>query len=127
MTYSGVKDQVLSTVTLFSSFSTLLCCALPALLVVFGAGSVMAGLVSAVPQLVLVSRHKPAVFIFAGVMLSLSAFMQWRNRHAACPADPIKAKTCVRLRKISAVVFWISLAAYLTGIFFTFFAKHLIP
>lgn len=125
MTYGGIKHHLTHTLTLFSTFSTLLCCALPAFLVALGAGSVMASLVSAVPQLVIVSRHKPAVFIFAGVMLSLSAFMQWRNRYAACPVDPFKAKACLRLRKISVIVFCISLTAYLTGIFFTFFAKYL--
>lgn len=126
MTYGGIKHKITHTLTLFSSFSTLLCCALPALLVALGAGSVMAGLVSAVPQLVIVSRHKPIVFIFAGTMLTLSAFMQWRNRRMACPIDPVKAKSCMRLRKVSAIVFYISLTAYLTGIFFTFFAKYLI-
>jgi hypothetical protein len=126
MTYDGFKDKVLSTLTLFSSFSTLLCCALPAFFVALGAGGVMAGLVSAVPQLVIVSHHKPAVFTFAGVMLSLSAFMQWRNRTAACSIDPIKAQACKRLRKISLVVFIVSLAAYATGFFFTFIAPYLL-
>lgn len=125
MTYSGIKDKAVSTLTLFSCFGTLLCCALPALLVALGAGSVMAGLVAAVPQLTVVSKHKPAVFIFAGVMLSLSAFMQWRNRYAACPIDPVKARICMRLKKYSAIVFGISLTAYLTGIFFTYFAEYL--
>lgn len=125
MTYDGFKDKVVSTLTLFSSFSTLLCCALPAFLVALGAGAVMAGLVSAVPQLVIVSHHKPAVFIFAGVMLSFSAFMQWRNRTAACPIDPIKARACKRLRKISVVVFCISAFFYLMGLTFTFIAPYI--
>jgi hypothetical protein len=124
VTYGGVKHHVTQTLTLFSAFSTLLCCALPALLVALGAGSVMAGLVSAVPQLVIVSQHKPIVFIFAGTMLSLSAFMQWRNRRAACPIDPMKAKVCLRLRTVSAIVFCVSLTAYLTGLFFTFVATY---
>lgn len=126
MMQGGIKHKLTHTVTVFSSFSTLLCCALPALFVALGAGSVMAGLVSAVPQLVIVSRHKPTVFIFAGSMLSLSAFMQWRNRRAACPIEPVAAKACMRLRKVSAIVFGISLTAYLAGIFFTFFAKYFV-
>lgn len=126
MMRGGIPYHLTHTLTVFSSFSTLLCCALPAFLVALGAGSVMASLVSAVPQLIFVSKHKPAVFIFAGCMLSLSAFMQWRNRHAACPADPVQARSCLRLRKISAIVFCVSLAAYLTGIFFTFFAARVL-
>jgi len=74
------KNRILATLTLFSSVSTLLCCALPALLVSLGAGAVMAGLVSTVPQLIIISRHKPTVFIIAGLLLVLSGFIQWRNR-----------------------------------------------
>src|SRR5665213_1958066 len=113
MTYDGFKDKVVSTLALFSSFSTLLCCALPALLVALGAGSVMAGLVANVPGLILVSEHKPAVFIFATAMLALSAYTQLRNRRAACPIDPVQRKSCMRLRKYSAIIFVISLTAYL--------------
>jgi len=124
MTYDGFKDKVVSTVTLLSSFSTLLCCALPALLVALGAGAVMAGIVTTVPQLVIVSEHKSAVFTFAGLMLALSAFMQCRNRRAACPIDPVQADACLKLRKYSAIVFYVSLIAYLTGLFFAYFAKY---
>lgn len=126
MIYGDIKHKITHTLTLLSSFSTLLCCALPALLVALGAGSVMAGVISTVPQLTVVSRHKPVVFIFAGVMLSLSALMQWRSHRAACPIDPVQANACLRLRKYSAIVFGISLAAYLTGLFFAYFAKYLV-
>ena len=37
--------------SLFTSTGTLICCALPALLVSIGAGAVMAGLIEAVPQI----------------------------------------------------------------------------
>ena len=126
MSHGSFKGKAVSTLTLFSSFSTLICCALPALLVTLGAGSAMAGLVSAFPLLVAVSRHKTAVFIFAGIMLLLSALMQWHNRFAPCPIDPVQARTCLRLRKYSAVVFGISLAAYFTGAFFAFFAAYFV-
>ncbi|MFY9288001.1 MAG: hypothetical protein WAO98_05820 [Alphaproteobacteria bacterium] len=126
MMYDSFKDRAVSTLTLFSTFSTLFCCALPALLVALGAGSVMAGLMSTGPQLAVISEHKAAVFIFAGLMLSLSAFTQWSNRNAACPIDPAKARACTRLKKISRIIFGISLTAYLTGIFFAYFAKYFV-
>ena len=44
-------------VTLATGASTLLCCALPALLVALGAGAVLATAVSVFPQLVWVSEH----------------------------------------------------------------------
>jgi len=60
-----VKTKHISLLTLFSSGGTLICCALPALLVSLGAGAVMASVVSSVPQIVWFSEHKLGVFIFA--------------------------------------------------------------
>ena len=53
-----VKTKHLSLLTLFTSGGTLICCALPALLVSLGAGAVMASVVSSVPQIVWFSEHK---------------------------------------------------------------------
>lgn len=121
----NIKNRLLAMLALFSSMSTLLCCALPALLVSLGAGAVMAGLVSAVPQLIIVSRHKPTVFIIAGLLLGLSGVIQWRNRTATCPIDAAQAAACQRLRKNSLIIFYISLATYITGGFFAFIAPVL--
>ncbi len=92
------RETVLSTFTLFASFGTLLCCALPATLVALGAGAAVAGLVSAVPQVVLLSEHKTAVFAVAGAMIALAAAVRYANRNAPCPADPAQARACLRAR-----------------------------
>ena len=120
-----LHEGIVPTLALFSSMSTLLCCALPALLVSIGAGAVMIGLVSAVPQLVWLSEHKVPLFIFAGIMLSLSGLLRYRNRNAPCPADPLRAKACARLRRISGIIFYLSLSCYAVGFFFAFIASHL--
>ena len=117
---------ILPTLTLFGSFSTLLCCALPALLVSLGAGVAMIGLVSAVPQLVWVSEHKIALFSFAGVMLALSGISRYLSRNAPCPADPAQAKACTRVRRLSFGVFCFSLTIYMIGFFFAFLARFLV-
>ena len=44
--------------SLFTSTGTLICCALPALLVSIGAGAVMAGLIEAVPQITWLGKNK---------------------------------------------------------------------
>lgn len=106
--------------TLATSASTLLCCALPALLVALGAGAVLASFVSAVPQLVWVSEHKYEVFVIAGVMLTAAGAMQWRARSLPCPIDPALAQTCTRSRKISLMVYLFSVAIFLIGGFFAF-------
>jgi hypothetical protein len=115
----------LHTLTLFASMSTLVCCALPALMVALGAGAAMAGLISAAPQLVVLSEYKVPLFIFAGGMLAFSGVLRHRNRYAPCPADPELARACRRLRRMSAWVFGASVMLYLVGFFFAFVAVHL--
>jgi hypothetical protein len=77
---------ILEALTILSSFSTLLCCALPAALVSIGAGAALASIVTAVPQLVWLSEHKIVLFVFAGIMLTLSGVLAYRNRNAPWPA-----------------------------------------
>jgi hypothetical protein len=114
------RSIILQALTIFSSFSTLLCCALPALLVSVGAGATLASLITAVPQLVWISEHKIPLFAFAGLMLVLSAISTYRNRNAPCPADPAQAKSCLRLRRLSARIFYLSSIVYVIGFFFAF-------
>ena len=112
--------------SLFTSSATLICCALPALLVSLGMGAVMAGLVETVPQITWLGKHKGVVFGVAFVVLAAAGVMQWRARNLPCPADPAKARACTLLRRISWVLWWISVAAFLIGGFFAFFAASLL-
>jgi hypothetical protein len=118
----NLRNSVLHTLTIFSSVGTLLCCALPALLVSIGAGAVMASLVSAVPQLIWISEHKIPLFVFAGLMLCLSGFATYWNRRMTCPTDHALARSCLRVRRVSLGVFIISLMIYATGFYFAFLA-----
>jgi len=106
--------------TLLASTATLVCCVLPAVLVSLGAGAVLVGLVSAFPQLVWLSEHKAGVFAVAGVLLAVSGVMIWRARPLPCPLDPAAARSCMRLRRISAVLYAISLVSYAAGVLFAF-------
>ncbi len=115
-----------ATLALFTSVSTLICCALPALLVSIGMGAVMAGLIENVPGLTWMGANKPIVFGVAGSVLAASGLWQWRARSLPCPIDPVQAKACARLRRISWVLWWISVAAFCVGAFFAFFAKYLL-
>ena len=122
----SVKAATLHTLTLFGSASTLICCALPALFVSLGAGAALIGLTTAIPQLVWLSEHKIGLFAFAAVMLTISGIMQWRNRYAACPADPEAARACLQLRKISISIFFVSVTLFIVGFFFAFVAANLL-
>ena len=110
--------------TLFTSSGTLVCCALPALFVSLGAGATLASIVSAVPQLIFVSKHKLFVFGLAGVALLVSG--AFRMRPQACPIDPRLAAACARTRKYSSLLYWGSVAIYMTGVFFAFVLPHFV-
>lgn len=118
-------NRVANFLTLFTSMSTLICCALPALLVSLGLGAVMAGLASNVPGLIWVSENKLGVFITAGSMLALNGIWLWTSRNAPCPIDPALRDACTSGRKTSKVVYFISLGVFATGLFFAYVAPSL--
>ena len=86
------RAALLNYFSLFSSFSTLICCALPSVLVLLGMGSAVASLLSAAPWLVSLSRHKIWIFCIAGVLIAGSFLVTYaiapRLREGeACAAD----------------------------------------
>jgi hypothetical protein len=105
---------------LLASSATLVCCVLPAVLVAIGAGAALAGLVTAVPQLIWLSEHKPLVFGLAGALLAISGAALMVGRRAPCPTDPELARSCQRLRRISAVIYAIALLSFGVGATFAF-------
>lgn len=114
------KTKAASVLSLFTSGGTLICCALPALLVGIGAGAAMSTLISNVPQLVWFSEHKLGVFTFATLMLIVPGIMQWRARSLPCPVEPALAATCTATRKTSFRVYVFSVLIFLVGGFFAF-------
>ena len=122
----GWRDGLAPMAALLGSSGTLVCCALPALMVSLGMGSAVAGLVTAVPQITLLSEQKPWVFGLSGVLIVAAAGLQWRARTRPCPADPDQAAACRRLRAVSWVVLGLAAAAWSTGFFFAFVAAGMI-
>lgn len=120
------RDTAAPMLALFGSTATLVCCALPALFVALGMGAVVAGLVSAVPQITWLSENKLLVFGGSGVLIALAAWLQWRARNAPCPTEPAAARACQRLRTISVVILAIAAIAWCIGAFFAFFAAQLL-
>jgi hypothetical protein len=106
--------------SLLASTTTLVCCVLPAVLVSLGAGAVLVGLISAFPQLVWLSEHKVVVFGVAGLALLGSGLMIWRARSLPCPVEPAAARSCLRLRRISSVLYAVSLVSFAAGAVFAF-------
>jgi hypothetical protein len=116
-TRPGLGSALLALVT---SSGTLVCCTLPALLVSIGAGAALSSLVSAVPQLVVLSEYKGWVFGIAALMLALAGAVQWRNRSAPCPVDPSLRASCLRTRRWSQRVYLLSVALFAVGVLFAY-------
>lgn len=112
--------------SLLTSGSTLICCALPATLVAIGSAATLVSLVAHFPQLIWISEHKPLVFGLAAAMLAVAGYFQWQARNAPCPADPQLAAVCTQARKTALRVYWVSIAIFMVGVFFAFVAPLLV-
>ena len=114
------RAALLNYFSLFGSFSTLICCALPSVLVLLGLGTTVASLLSAAPWLVSFSRHKVWTFSIAGTLIACSFVMTYviapRLREGeACAADD--PTTCGEVSKLSRVLLWGSAVIYSGGFF----------
>jgi mercuric ion transport protein len=114
------RAALLNYFSLFSSFSTLICCALPSVLVLLGMGTTVASLLSAAPWLVSLSRHKIWTFSIAGVLIAMSFVMTYLiapqlREGEMCDADD--PTTCGEVSKVSRVILWGSAGVWACGFF----------
>jgi hypothetical protein len=110
----------LAATALLASSATLLCCVLPAILVSLGAGATLLGLITAFPQLIWLSDHKPGVFGIAAAMLAIAGASLWHARRIPCPIEPEAARQCARLRIFSRRFYALAASAFLLGTAFAF-------
>jgi mercuric ion transport protein len=114
------RAALLNYFSLFSSFSTLICCALPSVLVLLGMGTAVASLLSAAPWLVSLSRHKIWTFSIAGTLIAASFVMTYvvaprlRSGEACTADDPT---TCGEVSKLSRFFLWSSALIWSGGFF----------
>ena len=94
--FAKIKEDFVSIGSLFTSVSTLLCCALPSLLVALGMGAVVAGLASDLPWLITMSKYKDWTFLIAGIMIGFNFWLFYgRKRNqtkSAWPSDTKKGR-----------------------------------
>jgi hypothetical protein len=110
---------MLSYFSLFTSVGTLLCCALPSLLVLAGLGASVASTLSSLPWLVALSRHKHWTFSISGALIALGFlnvyFSGRRLRLNACDLEDDSA--CARATHLTKILLWISAVIYAVGLF----------
>jgi hypothetical protein len=114
------RDRAFGFLSLFTSFGTLICCALPSLLVLFGLGATVASFLSVAPWLVTLSRHKEWVFAGSGTLIALNfayvyAIAPRLRGDLACPSDEPTA--CGTADRVNRAVLWVSAGIYAVGFF----------
>lgn len=90
---NGIEQSKWGWLLLFTSTTTLICCALPILLVSVGFGAVSAAMFSNIPFLVDLAHHKVWLFAGSGGMLALAGWALYRPGRT-CPTDPVLAAKC---------------------------------
>lgn len=114
----------LTWLALFSTTGTLICCALPILLVSLGMGATVASLISSFPILVTLSEHKIWVFSISALVL-LFSFISLFHSGRSCPADPHLGHLCQKSHDWNRRLLWLSLFIWSIGFFASFLALPL--
>ena len=73
-------QTIFPSLSLFTSLGTLICCALPALMVTLGMGATLAGIITTIPSITLISNYKEYVFIVSGILIFFWFFYSITNK-----------------------------------------------
>ena len=106
----------LNYLSLFTSLGTLLCCALPSVLVLLGLGATVASFLSAFPFLVAMSRQKGWIFAVSGTLITLSFVYLYRiapRLQTACAPG----EACETASRMSKIALWTAACIYAIGVF----------
>ena len=119
LTSTKTRSALLSYFSLFTSVGTLLCCALPSLLVLLGLGASVASMLSFLPWLVTLSQHKQWTFSISGILIAISFVNMYylAPRFRAQECVPENPSACEESSKLSRVLLWVSAGMYSVGFF----------
>lgn len=122
MRHATQKPRTWSWLLLFTTSSTLLCCAIPITLVTLGMGATVASMAASAPWLITLSQYKGWMFLISGVLIVLAAWAVLRPGRA-CPVDPELAAACARADTWNKRFIVFSTVMWLVG----FGAAYLLP
>lgn len=118
---TAMKEKSVTVFTLFTTTGTLICCALPIMLVTLGLGTAVVSMTSAFPFLITLSQHKAWVFAFSGLMLALSGWLMYRPGRS-CPTDVQLGAACSTAHKWNKRIYWSSVVIWGIGFIAAFLA-----
>ncbi len=124
MNTSELKPRKWGWLILLTSTGTLLCCALPIMLVSLGFGAVVASMASNLPFLVTLSLYKSWVFLGSALLLLAAGWALYRPGRT-CPTEPELAQLCDAAHKLNCRLYWLSLSIWCAGFFFAYIAEWL--
>ncbi len=115
-----MNDKAANFFSLFASSSTLICCALPALFVLIGAGAGFASLLSVFPFLIVLSQYKLAITMGALTMIIIAGYVNYQTYYMPCPIDPEIGRVCMETRRKSRILYYVSVGIFGFATIFTY-------
>jgi len=115
-----IKLMKIGLMTLFISSSTLICCALPALFVAVGAGATLASLTNVFPQLIIISQYKVLISFITLIILLVAGVIIKKSEAMPCPVDPNLRTICLKTRKNSKTLYYLSVIIFASASVFTY-------
>ena len=115
-----IKLMKIGLMTLFISSSTLICCALPAIFVAVGAGATLASLINVFPQLIIISQYKVLISFITLIILLFAGVMIKKSEALPCPVDPNLRTICLKTRKNSKILYYLSVIIFASASVFTY-------
>lgn len=119
MTDKNIESRKWGWLVLFASTATLVCCALPILLVSIGMGAVVASLATNVPFLITLSQYKGWTFTITAFILLGAGWALYRPGRT-CPSDPELGKLCNNAYWWNTRLFWGAVVIWCIGAFAAF-------
>ncbi len=99
---------------LFASATTLVCCALPILLVSLGLGAVWATIYANFAAVGFVAQHEGWFFGGSAALLALGIFVLYRPGRS-CPVDPVLAAKCQSVDALNKRLLVLAVFIWLAG------------
>ena len=100
-----INKNLMLYLSLFSSLSTLFCCALPALFVGLGFGASLLGIVSAFPGIVALSEYKDWIFLFCSLILLWNGYEIWFGNKKECPTNLEQKNICAKQQHLGKLAY----------------------
>ncbi len=114
-----IKESLLPFFGLFTSISTILCCALPIILVTLGMGAVFASLTATFPFVTWLAERSIYLFTIAAILLLIGGYFIF-IKPQICPADKNLADICSKTKKFNKIVWLLSVIILAISFFFKY-------